>query len=174
MSMLFQKWLKKTQHAPEKTNRHFLFLEAPVSIVGPLALHWNEGAWWPQTCDVEISKEGQDAMQVGTRYRQVLRGHKGKGWLVEVTQLVPGKLLERTFREGLFTGVEKIMLDERSNGTRVDYVLTYRVSGMLNQWLWNLFLEKKHDANIEMILKALKDYLLKHDLMNTHLPGAGQ
>ena len=146
---------------PLQLNHHFVFVEAPVSIVAPEAEIWGEGAWWPQNTEVKITRITDGGMNVGTRYRHAVNKPFVKDWVSEVTKYVPGALVERTFQDGILEGFELIKIEERSNGTRVDYELHYRVNGLFKQLLWRLIYQRKHDENIRKILEAMKNYCLQ-------------
>lgn len=152
--------LKSQKDQPFQVNRHFVFVEAPIRIVGPEAEVWGEGEWWPKDSGVKVTRQTNGALAVGTRYLHSVNKPFVKDWISEVTKYVPGKLVERTFRGGLLEGFEAVTIEERSNGTRVDYELHYRVNGLVGKLLWLLIYRRKHDENIKKILEALKNYSL--------------
>jgi hypothetical protein len=69
-------------------------------------------------------------------------------------------MIRRDFKTGIFKGYEVVRVGERSNGTRIDYELYYKIRGLVNKVLWSFIYRKKHDENIELILNALKDHVL--------------
>jgi hypothetical protein len=169
--MLMERF-KALSKGKEEVNHHFIFIEAPIEIVGPEIVFWGEALWWPQNCPVRFIREGEGPVREGTRYQhKVLRPFPLSG-LVEVTRLVPNRLIERTFRGGVFKGVETVMIEERANGTRVDYDLSMRFRDPVNMFLWPLLYRRFHDDNIRLILEALKDYAVKkHQEMQDKGPG---
>ncbi len=142
-----------------KTNHHFIFVEAPLEFVAPEAMKWGEASWWPKKCLTTFQRTS-DAGEVvqGTRFHQRVNLPLARGWDVEITQIDPHKIIERTFLNGMFSGCEQVKLEWRYNGTRVDYDLCYSLRGFWARLFWPLFLKKLHDANIKMILAALKDF----------------
>lgn len=165
--------LRPQKDRPFQANRHFVFVEAPIRIVGPEAEVWGEGPWWPQDSGVKVTRQTNGAVAVGTRYLHSVNKPLVKDWISEVTKHVPGRLVERTFRGGLLEGFEAVTVEERSNGTRVEYELHYRVNGLVGQILWSLIYRQKHDDNIKKILEALKQYCLTqhHNQQNKHVEG---
>lgn len=153
---------KKKQASPKwDVNHHFIFIEVPIDIVAPEVVLWGESEWWPKKCLMRFTRESQGEIGVGTRYRQKIRKPLGHSWKVEVTKFIPDRLVERTFQTGMFQGYEVTKIEERSNGTRIDYELHYKIRGLLNKLLWPLCYRKQHDKNIKMILSALKDHVTK-------------
>ncbi len=139
-------------------DRHFVFLEVPVGIVGPQAMLWGEAEWWPRDCPMRFVKETQGETGVGTRFRMELKGSKEPPWTVEVAQWDPNKFVQRIFVSGMLKGFEVIKIGERSNGTRVDYEMYYSVREPLKKILWPFLYKKRHEDAIEKILNALKEY----------------
>ncbi len=166
--MLFKFGNKKEQPVREKTIHHFAFIEAPIEVVGPLVMSWSEGAWWPQNSALKITRKTEGPLGAGVRFKQRLQKPLGlkwdplaPRWEVEITKFLPNKLLERTFIRGPFRGRERITIELRSNGTRIDYELFYRVRGLHNMVFWSLTSEKAYSANMRHILIALKAYAVK-------------
>ena len=150
---------KKPSAQKQKFNHHFIFIEAPADLVGPEVILWGEALWWPKNSSMKFIRLTHGEIQVGTKYSQKVLLPLAPEWEVEVTRLLPGKEIERTFLNGMFKGKEIVRIEERYNGTKVEYAMHYEVLGILNQILWQLFFRKMHDWNIKMILKALQDYV---------------
>lgn len=143
----------------QKFNHHFIFIEAQTDLIAPEVILWGEASWWPKNSLMRFIRLTPDEIRLGTRYRQKILLPLAPVWEVEVTRLIPGKEIERTFLNGMFKGKEIVTIEERYNGTKVEYVMRYEVLGTWNQILWQLFFQKLHDQNIEMILKALQNYV---------------
>lgn len=141
----------------EGLNRHFIFIEAQEKIVGPEVIRWGESSWWPKRCTMKFIRRTPGELRVGTRFEQRVVP-LGPRWEVEVTGLVENRRIERTFLNGLFHGREIVTSEGRLNGTRVDYVMQYKIRGLFNKVLWPLVFRRLHDKNIQMILAALKEY----------------
>ena len=143
----------------QRLNHHFILIEAPADLIVPEVILWGEAVWWPKNSSMKFTRLTPGEIQAGTKYRQKVLLPLAPTWEAEVTRLVPGKEIERTFLNGMFKGKETVTLEERYNGTKVEYVMHYEVLGILNRILWQLFFRKMHDRNIEMILKALQNYV---------------
>ena len=143
----------------QRLNRHFILIEAPADLIGPEAILWGEALWWPKNSSMKFTRLTHGEIQVGTKYRQEVLLPFAPKWEVEVTRLVLGKEIERTFLNGMFKGKEAVTLEERYNGTKVEYTMHYEVLGILNQILWQFLFQKMHNQNIERILKSLQNYV---------------
>ena len=163
--MLFDKQ-KSKQKAVEQVNYHFFFVEVPIDIVGPEAMAWGQGTWWPQKSLTHFVKAAEGEVGVGTRFKIKIAKPMTPAVLVEITNFIPNNILEFTFKSGMFKGGhEVIKIEERANGTRVDYTLNYRIKGILNQILWPLLYHKQYAENSKLIMTVLKEHVLKiyHD-----------
>ena len=152
--------IRNMSRVKQRLNHHFILVEAPADLIAPEAVLWGEALWWPKNSSMKFTRLTPGEIQVGTKYRQEVLLPLAPKWEVEVTRLVPGKAIERTFLNGMFKGKEAVTLEERYNSTKVEYAMHYEVSGILNQILWQLLFQKMHDRNIKMILKALQDYVI--------------
>lgn len=137
----------------------FLFLEAPIQAVSAELITWGEAAWWPKDCLWKYVRQTDGEIHVGTQYVIKINKPSAADWRAEVSQLLPNRLVERTFTKGLFKGFERIMLEERANGTRIDYELHFKIRGFLNIFLWPFVLRAQYLKTIQKILSALQDYL---------------
>jgi len=154
--------MKKVKKDKEpQINHHFVFVEVTKEHVWPEVVQWSESAWWPKECSMKFSRGPQENIQLGTEYTLKVKALLGPTCLLKISRLVPDSEIERTFIKGLIKGFEIVKIEESSNGTRIDYEMTYEIKGLVNKILWAFFYEKLHNANIELILKALSDYLVK-------------
>ena len=152
----------------EKLNHHFILIEdASGALVAPEIISWGEAVWWPKKSFMMFTRLTPGEIQPGTKYRQKVTLPLGPAWDVEITRLIPGKEIERTFLNGIFKGKETVSLEERYNGTKVDYLMRYEVVGIFNKILWQLIFQKMHDRNIERILKALEEYVANQQKKDT-------
>lgn len=153
--------LKAKKVPVPKINRHFVFIEAPLSWVAPQLMLWGEADWWPKKSLLKITKLESEEIKVGTQYQIRAKWFRGPVWIVQVTKLVPSSLMERTFLSGMFEGFESVTIEERANGTRVDYEMRYTIKGILNKIFWRFIFNKLYDKNMKMILSALNQYVCK-------------
>jgi hypothetical protein len=162
---LIETWLKtlRLENAlfKEKTKHHFVFIEVPKSIVGPEIMFWGEASWWPPQCPLRFNRKSTGPLQTGTRYEQKFAAVFPLRSELEVTKLVAGREIERTFVKGALRGIENITIEGRYNGTKVHYRLRYQLNGIPNKILWALFLKRTHSKSIDMILQALKRHIEK-------------
>ncbi len=142
----------------EKTNHHFVFIEAPVDIVGPQIIAWGEASWWPEGSQMRFNKTTSGELGIGTEYEMRIKAPFVSPLSCRVTKLDPAREIERTFLTGMFKGREIVSAEERYNGTKVKYTMYYQVQGILNAILWPILFRRLHDANIELIMAALKRY----------------
>ena len=140
---------------------HFVFIEAPIDIVAGIALHWPDAPWWPQKCKLIYRVKNKTEGYLGSRIIIKVRKILGMKWLAEVTRYTPNRLVEHTFKWGMFRGSEVVSLEERYNGTRLDYVISYAIRGPLNNILWPIRFQKDHVASIKSILDGIHDQSLK-------------
>ena len=151
---------KSSRAKKEILNHHFVLIEAPENVVGPQIILWGEAPWWPEKCSMRFIKKTIGPLAMGTEYEQRVVP-AGPHWNVRVTKLIPDREIERTFLNGMFQGKETVKIEGRYNGTRVSYLMQYEVRGIINKILWPLLFRRLHDKNIELILMALKDYVLE-------------
>ena len=159
--MLFNKQKTSTKSV-DQTSYHFFFVEVPIDLAGPEAMLWGEGTWWPQKSLTRFEKISDGPVAVGARFKIKIAKLMTPSVLVEVTKCVPNNILEFTFKSGMFKGGhEVIKIEERANGTRIDYTLSYRIKGILNQILWPLLYNKQYEENSKLVMNALKEHVLK-------------
>ncbi len=139
----------------------FLFFEAPIGLVSDELIRWGEAQWWPKDCLWKYIRQTDGEIRVGTQYLIKINKPSAADWTAEVSQLLPNRLVERTFKKGLFNGFERIMLEERANGTRIDYELHFKIRGFLNIFLWPFVLRGQYLKTIKTILAALQSHLAK-------------
>ncbi len=153
----------------EAINHHFVLIEAPESIIGPEMITWGEAQWWPKGSRMRFKRLSALPIQIGTEYQQkVMAPVGGRHWRSRVTKLTPGHEIERTFMDGMFQGRESVTIEGRYNGTKVDYKMVFKVRGISNKIFWPLIFRRMHDANIRLILAALKKYC---ELKNSQAEG---
>ena len=161
MRMWFQAIFKTNNKIKEKVNHHFILIEeVPLDVVGQEIILWGEASWWPKKSLMKFTRLTKGEISVGTRYDQKVLLPFAPKWNVEITKIIPGREIERTFLNGMFQGKESVQLEERYNGIKVSYSMHYQIQGWFNNMMWHLVFQKLHDKNINMILSALQDYIL--------------
>ncbi|MCC6758155.1 MAG: hypothetical protein IT395_00830 [Candidatus Omnitrophica bacterium] len=152
--------LKRKPKSKDSVIHQFMFLEAPVEIVSAEAVTWGESAWWPKDCLWKYLRQTDGDIRVGTQYVIKINKPSSHDWAAEVTQLLPTRLIERTFTRGMFKGFERVLLEEKSNGTRLDYELHFQIRGPINFLLWPFYLRGQYIKTIKSILSAFKDHTM--------------
>ena len=122
---------------------------------------WNEARWWPGECSLQYIRNTTEEVGVGTQYKLQLLMPLAPNLHVQVTRLVPQQELERTFIKGMIHGKERIVVEERYNGTRIDYFMDYQISGFVHQMMWNFLFKGRYLQSIKIVLEALKKYVGK-------------
>jgi hypothetical protein len=138
----------------------FMFLEAPIEIVSAEVVAWGEASWWPKDCLWKYLRQTDGEIRVGTQYVIKINKPSATDWAAEVTQLLPSRIVERTFTKGMFKGFERVLLEEKSNGTRIDYELHFQLRGFINMLIWPFFLRGQYVKTIGKIMDALKAHIL--------------
>ena len=144
---------------PEQLRHHqFIFIEAPIDIVAELALEWGNSLWWPTDSQMKFVPIQTHPLEIGKQYRLEIKTPLKLGAQLEITQYTPRQFVQHTFCAGALIGQQQIALEERSNGTRLDYKIEYRVRGIINIVAWILYYEKKFQSGLGIILETIKNY----------------
>lgn len=152
---------KKGNKPADKIQVQFVFIEERVDKVASAMMRWQELSWWPKNPGIKIMCKMPGPIEVGKIFQYKLTQRLLGGWTAEVVNFVPNRKLETTFKSGLLQGTESIQLEERANGTKLEYQMRYQVKGPLNKIFWALFGEKAHANAIKKILTAFHDYVLR-------------
>jgi hypothetical protein len=153
--------LRKHPVGSEEYVRHFMFIEAPLDIVGHEMIFWGKASWWPNFGTIATVRESENPLQLGTRFRHEIKKPFKQTWISEVVKYIPNRLIEWSLRPGMIKGSEVLKLEERANGTRLDYALYGAPSNVLNKFLWKLFVRKPYEEYTKRILLALRDHVTK-------------
>lgn len=142
-----------------KINRHGIRIHCDAARLQKEIIAWGEGAWWPKGSRMRFLRLTDGPVQKGTRYRQEVLLPFAPRWDAEVESMTDAGI-RRRFLNGMFEGFETVgFAPALAGGFDVAYEMHYRVRGFLNRLFWPAAFEKMHDANIELILKNLKEYL---------------
>ncbi|MDP2654757.1 MAG: SRPBCC family protein [Candidatus Omnitrophota bacterium] len=157
---------KKSPKKQGESIQQFVFIEVPFPMVSAELELWGEAAWWPKICPLQIRRTAGGTAQVGTTFENRILKSAVRPWVSEITRMVPGRLLELTFKQGPLKGREVIRIGERANGARVDYESEYQVTGgFFNGIVWGLGGKKPYENGIKLILAAFKDYVVRKSQM---------
>lgn len=160
MALFENKKIKQKKYFKE---HHFLFVEKLFNEIAGDVLKWGRSSWWPKDGDLQyIVEEGE--MEAGKGCTFVLKGKFLKAvFKGEIVQIRANRVLQLTWHSGMMTGQEFVLVEERSNGTRIDHRARYAGSNILNHLLWHLFFQKKYDESIQKALVVLKQSILSED-----------
>lgn len=159
MASIFDLLKSGKSKAPRPTIHQFVFIEAPIEVVSREVAAWGEASWWPKDVLWNYVRKTDGEIRVGTKYVIKINKPSAPDWAAEVTQYQPRHLVERTFSKGMFKGREVVVMEERSNGTRIDYELYFTIRGPLNLILWPLVFRSQYMKTIKQILKSFKTNL---------------
>ena len=157
--MLLDKFLKKSSKPP-KADNFFIFIESPIKVVGPQIFLWSQANWWPEKCDLEVVDIPAGGIRPGTQSVHTIKGIFTARLESQVSQVVPERLIERTFTKGLLKGTETISVEERYNGTRLDVKLQARPRNIISYLLWPTLYRSAYMESIRLILQNIKNYCL--------------
>lgn len=157
--------LKKKKRAKKYIKEHhFMFVEAPFQKVAEDVLQWGVSEWWPKDLCVQYKGVEGESLKSGTACKLIIKSKLIKTVLKgEVIRLRENKALHIEWRSGLIKGHEFIMVEERSNGTRIDYRSRYVGSNFLTQLIWVIFFRKQYNEGIRQALDILRDKATKYD-----------
>ena len=150
---------KKEKKSAEKIQVHFVFVEEPLDKVAPSIMGWEESPWWPKKSGLTVTRKTPGPIQLGTVWEYKLPFLKA--WTVEVAHFTPNRVWASTFKSGILQGAEAVRIEERANGTKIEYQIRYQVKGLLNRFLWMLLGERPHNNAIKKILSAFRDHVIQ-------------
>ena len=152
---------KKSKTKKYIKEHHFLFIESPFEKVSDEVLKWSWSSWWPTDSALRyVSDDGE--LEVGKPCRLVLKGRFVKAvFKGEVIKIRPNRALQLEWRSGMMVGQEFVIVEERSNGTRIDHRARYIGTNILTKLIWVLFFRKKYNECIRQALEALKQSMMQ-------------
>jgi len=151
--------LKKRLQLQQRNRYHFILIESPLHTVEREIILWGEALWWPKKSRLQFVRITSGGIPMGTRYQARLLTFWGPRWEVEVTKLMDGYQIRRTFSHRRFILEENLNLEERYNGTKVNYWLTYRIQGLFHRILWQVRFQRLFDKAVELALASLKNHV---------------
>ncbi len=149
---------KKTR---EINFHHFVFVEVPIEIVGPEVMQWVKASWWPKRSTLRFILVNDESLKIGAILKQQMKGLLPQTFGLEVTKFVHERLIELSFKKGMLKGYQVIKVEERANGTRIDYDMFYQVKGLISKFFWAFFYRKAYENSVKLILLSLKNYVNK-------------
>jgi hypothetical protein len=141
-------------------NKHSIVVRSDPATARFEILWWGEAFWWPKKSLMRFVRLTERPVQKGTRYRQEVLIPFAPVWDVEIENITDTSVTRR-FLNGMFKGFETVSIAALRGSVEINYRMHYEVQGFLNRLLWQLFFQKLHDNNIEMILASLKEFLEK-------------
>jgi len=158
--MMLLKAKGKTRTLQFLQEHHFLFIERPFQEAADKILLWGWSEWWPHdnplqytlVTDGRIPAVGEacKASLGGRVLRAVFRG--------EVLQFKPQRVLQMEWRSGMMSGQEFVLVEERSNGIRIDHRVRYKGTNILTHLLWVLCFRKKYRRCVIGAFEAMRRY----------------
>jgi len=159
--MLFKK--KSSALKDDLLGHQFIFVEVPEEIAGPEAIRWGLASWWPKNSRIKysLSTKGILSEQLALDMEVIKKMTFPMATVAQlkITKYVPDAELELTFQTGMLRGHERISIEGRSNGTRIDYELYGKVKGLFPMLFWHLVLKRIHSRQIKIALGSLKNFL---------------
>ena len=149
---------KKPKKPADKIQVHFVFIEEPFDKVAPELMKWEESSWWPKNAGIAVVRSPSGPIQVGTIFQYKLGA---RGWTSEVVRFSPNRLLASTFKSGLLQGAEAISIEERANGTRVEYEIRYQIKNLVDKIIWMFVGERVYSKAMKKILAAFRNYMIE-------------
>ena len=149
---------KSGSPAPAHRMHQFVFIESPIRIVAELALDWGNAIWWPQNVGMKYALGEDIPLQTGRKYQLRFTKPLIMNISAEVTQYDPGRSVVHHFSSVFFEVDERIILEERSNGTRVDIEVLTKSSSFVHRCIARLLFIQAHRHRIEVVLRTIKDY----------------
>ena len=139
---------------PFEVIHHVALVEAPLDVVGAQLAVWPENAWW-SFAPLGFKAITFDGMRAGARWEGSFKSFFPIRWHGEVAEFVANTRV-RSVLDGFFKGTELLSAEERFNGIKVEYHLTYEIVNPVNQLLWSLFVEESFIKATQNALKAFK------------------
>lgn len=143
----------------EKKTVHFIFIEESRDKVAAELMKWDEALWWPKNPGIRIKRQTPGAIQVGTIFTYKLP--LVPAWTAEVATFSFNRTMVSAFQSPFLKGEEIIRIEERANGTKVEYEIRYRIAGLLNKFLWAFFGDKAYRDSIKKILNGFRDFMIE-------------
>jgi hypothetical protein len=156
-------FLSKRKSQPLKflQEHHFLFIERPFQDVADEILLWGWSSWWPKESALQYSSlDDAKKPEVGMPCKVSLdRKFMQAVFKGDVVQFKDQKVLQIEWRSGMMIGQEFIIVEERSNGVRMDHRVRYTGSNFLAKAIWVLLFRKRYDLCLNNALDALREHL---------------
>jgi hypothetical protein len=157
MSIL--KTLKKKDHL--EVIHYVVLIEAPLNVVGDQLGVWFDNTWRPSASALVFKcSEAAAAVKIGSKCTAEFKKILKVKWQLEVTGFTPNHSVESAL-SGFFTGTETVTIEERDNGIKVDYHMTYELQNPIYQIIWSLWMEDVFVDEVRKKMEALKAFCQK-------------
>ena len=151
------KGAKRLGEARYLKEHHFLFIERPYYEVADEILKWGWSSWWPEQGCVQYYVGKDAAVETGTSCEMVLKMGllrvRLKGGIAQIKEK---RMLQIDWRSGMMVGQEFVIVEERSNGTRIDHRARYKGSNFLMKIFWVVCFRRRYQAGIRQAMDALR------------------
>jgi hypothetical protein len=136
---------------------HFLFVEVPFGQISEDALKWGWAEWWPKDLALQYKMNDGDVLTEGVACKLIVKSKVLKSVLKgKMIQVRPNRDFQIEWLSGMIKGQEFVLVEERSNGMRIDYRSRYVGSNFLTQLIWVVFFRKQYNESIRQALNAFK------------------
>jgi hypothetical protein len=155
MSIL--KAFAKKDHA--RIIHYVVVIEAPLEVVGTQLAGWFTNAWRPSDAVLKYKCAESGPVKIGSKCRGEFTKFLKAGWQLEIERLEGTHVIHAKLK-GFFTGTETVTVEERDNGIKVDYRMTYELRNPIAQIMW-LWMQEPFVDEIRKSMEALKAFCQK-------------
>jgi len=151
--------MKKSDFIKKDTLRHFIFVEVPHEKVIEDALLWFNPGWWPKNSKIKFEGIGSRSFSISSVFKKKIDLSFISDWDCEIKSYTEGINIEWSFASKDYKGKERISLEGRMNGTRVDYLMEIEPLGIIQSLKWQKISKSKYEEEMRKIFHALSEHL---------------
>jgi hypothetical protein len=138
---------------------YVVLIEAPLDVVGAQLTAWFDNEWRPSDATL-VYKCADGRIKTGTTCQAEFKKILKANWQLEVTRIEPKHSVTSAVT-GFFNGAETVTMEERGNGIKVDYRMTYEFRNPIHQIMWSLWMEDAYVGEVRKSMEALKEFCQK-------------
>ncbi len=139
---------------------YVVLIEAPLEVVGAELAHWFDNEWRASGSAIRYQCADKGALKVGSwcaaEFKKILPAR----WELAVAKYEANHFVQASL-SGFFNGTETVTVEERDNGIKVDYRMTYEFKNPLHQIMWSLWMDEAFIKEVRNAMDALKTYCQK-------------